>query len=471
MGVSFAHDPSYVGFNRATRFDAYLADCEVEGEIPSDLHGTFYRMQCDFLYPPKEGDWGFNGDGHLSMFRFAAGHCEYRGRYILTDRMMAERAVRQRLWGVYRNHYTDDPSLAGVNRSAANTHMYLWQGKLLTLKEDARPVVVDPHTLDFVQSDYDFEGQYTAVSMSAHPKFDPLTGEMICYGYQARGDLTDDVAVYTFNAAGEKTHEVWFKAPYVGIMHDITLTQRHIVVPLVPMVTSEARLLSGQRMWEWDPSYPTMVAVVPRDGESKDVRWFEGPARSTLHFLNAVTENDRVVMDLPTSNGTGDPSQFRRWTMDLNSRDDRFEEEVLFENANGLLTRMDDRHLSLPYRYAWITDTDRARPWNAEATGRPGGNSNVVDRLDIRNKRTATWWVGDTHTLQEPTFAPRADDAPEGDGYFLVVASNLAEMRSELKIVDARTMEERATVILPFRLKSGTHGNWVPASQLPFSYA
>jgi carotenoid cleavage dioxygenase len=294
---------------------------------------------------------------------------------------------------------------------------------------------------------------------------------MVCYGYQAKGDLTDDVAVYTFNAAGEKTHEVWFKAPYVGIMHDITLTQEHIVVPLVPMVTSEARLLSGQRMWEWDGSYPTMVAVVPRDGESSDVRWFEGPARSTLHFLNAVTRDNKVVMDLPTSNGTGDPSQFRRWTMDLNSRDDRFEEEVLFENANGLLTRMDDRHLSLPYRYAWITNTDRSRPWNAEATGRPNGASNVVERLDIRNRRVATWFVGDTQTLQEPTFAPRSDAAPEGDGYFLVVASNLAEMRSELKIVDARSMELRATVILPFRLKSGTHGNWMPASQLPFSYA
>ncbi len=471
MGVSFAHDPSYTGFNAPTRFDAHVADCEVEGEIPSDLHGTFYRMQCDFAYPPPEGDWLFNGDGHLSMFRFADGHCAYRGRYILTDRLMAERAARKRLWGVYRNHYTDDPSVAGVNRSAANTHMYLHAGKFLTLKEDSRPVIVDPHTLDFVESDYDFGGQYTAVSMSAHPKIDPVTGEMICYGYQAKGDLTDDVAVYTFNAAGEKTHEVWFKAPYVGIMHDCALTQEHIVIPLVPMVTSEERLRAGLRMWEWDGSYPTMCAVIPRNGEAGDVRWFEGPARSTLHFLNAATESDRVVMDLPTSNGTGDPSQFRRWTFDLNSRDDRFEEEVVFAESNGLLSRMDDRFLSLPYRYAWSTNTDRSRPWDAERTGRPQGGSNVVQRLDVRENRMDTYFVGDTYALQEPTFAPRVGSTEEGDGYFLVVASNYAEFRSELKIVDAMSMEERATVILPFRLRSGTHGNWMPHSQLPFSDA
>ncbi len=51
------------------------------------------------------------------------------------------------------------------------------------------------------------------------------------------------------------------------------------------------------------------------------------------------------------------------------------------------------------------------------------------------------------------------------------MASNYAEFRSELKIVDAMSMEERATVILPFRLRSGTHGNWMPHSQLPFSDA
>lgn len=470
MGVSFSHLPGYTDFNRPTRFDASVSDCEVVGEIPSDLYGTFYRMQCDFLYPSTAEDWGFNGDGHLSAFRFKDGHVEYKGRYILTDRTMAERAVRKRLWGVYRNHYTDDPSLAGVDRSAANTHMYLYQGKLLTLKEDARPVVVDPHTLDFVRSGYDFEGQYTPVSMSAHPKYDPVSGDFVCYGYQAKGDLTDDIAIYTFGTDGRKKHEVWFKAPYLGIMHDIALTQKHIVVPVIPMVTSDEWLRAGHRMWNWDASYPTMVAIVPRDGEASDIRWFEGPARSTLHFLNAVTEGDKVVMDLPTSNGTGDPSQFRRWTFDLNSSDDRMQEEVVFAESNGLLSRMDDRYLSLPYRYAWSTNTDPSKPWNEERARRPRSGSNVVQRLDVRSNRVATWHVGEVQSLQEPTFAPRPGSTEEGDGYFMVVASNYEHFRSELKIVDAMRMEEVATVILPFRLRSGTHGQWISGADLPFSY-
>jgi carotenoid cleavage dioxygenase len=470
MGVSFAGLPGFSGMNRPTRFDAHVTDCEVEGEIPSDLHGTFYRMQCDFAYPSNDKDWLFNADGLVSQFRFVNGRCEYRGRYILTDRLMAERAARKRLFGVYRNHFTDDPSVANVDHSAANTHMYLHAGKFLTLKEDSLPVVVDPHTLDFVQSKYDFGGQYASQTMSAHPKIDPVTGDFIAYGYQAKGYLTKDVAVYTFDKSGKKKHEVWFEAPFLGIMHDCVLTQKHIAIPLVAMVTDEAWLKAGNRMWRWDGSYPTMIAVIPRDGSSKDVRWFKGPARSTLHFLNAITEGDKILLDLPTSDGPTDPSQYRRWIMDLNSKDDAFKEEVLFPASNGLLSRMDERVLSLPYRYAWSTNTDPTKPWDAERARGPRGGSNTVQRLDIKDKTTATYFVGDTHAMQEPMFVPRKRGGQEGDGYILVVAQNFAEWRSELKIIDAMKLEQGAvaTVLMPFRLRSGTHSQWLSAEDLPF---
>jgi carotenoid cleavage dioxygenase len=70
--------------------------------------------------------------------------------------------------------------------------------------------------------------------------------------------------------------------------------------------------------------------------------------------------------------------------------------------------------------------------------------------------------------LQVCSFVPRSADAAEGDGYLMGIASNYAEMQSELVIVDANHMEEGAiaTVKLPFRLRSGTHTNWFPASAL-----
>ncbi len=459
------------GFNAPTRFEADVYDCEVWGKVPTDIEGTFYRMQCDFQYRPPQNEWptGFNGDGHVSRFRIKNGNVNYRSRYVQTQRLQAEREAHRRLYGVYRNHYTDDPSVAKLERSAANTHLYWHGGKLLCLKEDSLPWYVDPHTLE-TKGIWTFDGRYTATSMSAHPKIDPVTGEMICYGYQAKGDLSNDVAVYTVNKHGVVTNEVWFKTPYVGIMHDMALTQNYILIPLIARTTSEARLKSGEPMWEWNGNLPTMVAVLPRNGAAKDVRWFKGPARNTLHFLNATDHPDgTITMELPTSSGERDPSQLRRWTFNMKSKKDTFDEEVV-SVANGVLARMDDRYLSLPYQYAYIGNRDPNQPFDKARAGNMGGFvTNQYLRVDVATGKTAAYFVGPVQSLQESCFVPRKGSKGEGDGYLLGIASNYETLSSDLVIVDAQRLEEGAiaTVKLPFRLRSGTHTNWFDADELP----
>ncbi len=465
MAVSFSGHPLFGrGFDAPARFEADVFDCEVDGELPPDLEGSFYRLQCDFAYPPPENEWrtGFNGDGHVSLFRFAGGRVHYRSRYVRTERLMAERAAGRRLFGVYRNRLTDDPSVAGLNRSAANTNIVWHGGRLLALKEDAQPYEIDPHTLETI-GPWDFEGRLTSQTFSAHPKLDPLTGEMIAYGYQARGDLTDDVAFYQVDATGWIGREMWLKAPYAGIMHDIAMTREHILLPVIPMVSDEARLQAGEPMWEWNPRFPTRVAVIPRDGEARDVRWFEGPARMTLHFLNATTDGDVIRMELPVSDGPGAPSQIRRWTFDLGSKNDRFSEELVAA-SNSPLARIDDRHISLPYQYAFAGHHDASREGHAGARG-----ANGYQRIEVASGEVRSFQAADGLSLQECCFAPRGRHASEGDGYLLGVASNHLEMCSELVVVDAQRLEEGAlaTVKLPFRLRSGTHGAWVPAGDLP----
>ena len=93
MAVDFRGHPMFApGFNSPTRFEADVYDCEVWGKIPSDIEGTFYRVQCDFQYRPPQNEWptGFNGDGHVSAFRFANGSVDFKSRYVKTDRLMAE---------------------------------------------------------------------------------------------------------------------------------------------------------------------------------------------------------------------------------------------------------------------------------------------------------------------------------------------------------------------------------------------
>jgi carotenoid cleavage dioxygenase len=99
--VLFPTDPrSFGGGGSAggavNRSEIDLYDCEVEGQIPADLDGTFFRVGPDPQYPKPQkygNDIGFDGEGHVSMFRISNGHVDYRTRYPRTQRWKAQHAA------------------------------------------------------------------------------------------------------------------------------------------------------------------------------------------------------------------------------------------------------------------------------------------------------------------------------------------------------------------------------------------
>lgn len=492
MTVSFAADPTARGFFAPTRFEAEIFDCEVEGAIPRDLSGAFYRVGWDWLYPPKFPDDAgpFNGDGYVGMFRFQDGSVDYRGRYVRTERYLADRRARRQLFGRYRNRNSDDESVRRLNRTVANTALVTHAGRLFALKEDALPIELDPNTLE-TRGAWDFGGRYASETFTAHPKIDPVTGEMICFGYEATGDLSHDVFVYSIDRKGQVTREWRFEAPVVAMMHDIGLTQEHIVFNTTGFVTDPERLAAGKVHWAWDSTVPTYVGILPRDGTGKDIRWFKGPGSAAVHILNAVTEKNRVIVDAPVSDGNPfpffpnangapfDPARsgatLRRWTFDLDSKKDSWQEDVLFPQAvGGGLTRADERFWSLPYRYGFMGYTDPSRPFDsAYAAGAQGRLTNCYARFDLATGKLNSYFAGPHHSLQECQFIPRRKGAAEGEGYLIGVASNFKEMHSELVIADATRLEEGdiARVKLPFRLNSQVHGWWATAEDVPLTAA
>lgn len=127
--------------------------------------------------------------------------------------------------GKYRNKYTD--AVEFKVRSTANTNVVYFNGQLLALKEDAPPYALDPVTLE-TKGLYDFEGQLPSLTFTAHPKFDPKSGEMICFGYEAKGDGTPDVCYYSAGKDGRFNEVVWLVAPVVGMIHDFAVTENWV---------------------------------------------------------------------------------------------------------------------------------------------------------------------------------------------------------------------------------------------------
>jgi hypothetical protein len=89
----------------------------------------------------------------------------------------------------------------------------------------------------------------------------------------------------------------------------------------------------------------------------------------------------------------------------------------VISRSNGVLARMDDRHLSLPYRYGYVGHNDAERPYDTAAGGnRAGRVTNTYKRFDLQNPTAleSTFFVGNVQSLQESGFVPRKGSTSTG---------------------------------------------------------
>jgi carotenoid cleavage dioxygenase-like enzyme len=467
-------------FEAPMRVEADIAGLEVvQGEVPDHLDGTYFRVVTDRQWPPAvlPDVPTFNDDGMAMYFRFHGGRVDFRSRYVRTPRYEAEAKAGRALFGAYRNPLTDDPSVAGISRGLGNTNVFYHGGKLYASKEDSAPVLLDPMTLETL-GEYTFEGTLTSRTCTAHPKTDPRTGEMVFFGYAAKGETTPDIAYYEADPDGRIVHEAWFRAPYSSMVHDFAVTQNFVIFPIIPMRSEWEWLERRQPHFQWDPEQDVYLGVLPRKGTAAQLRWFRGSNRFASHILGASDDGRRIRIETPVSESnffpffpdvTGapyDPVKARgylsRWTIDMGGEEDTFTEERLLD-CPGEFPRMDDRFETLPHRRGFLGLTD------VPHDPKPGMGFRWIAGVDVGGSgRPQIYYPGDDCSVGEPLFVPAHENAPEGVGYVFVVVGRHQEMRSDLVILDAQRVDAPpvATVALPIRIRRGLHGNWVSAAEL-----
>src|SRR5665213_1564499 len=410
MAIEFPAIPTFSGFNAPMRAELDLYDLEVTaGAIPADLTGTFYRCGPDPQFPPKLGtDIYLNGDGVVTMFRFANGHVDLKSRYVRTEKFEAERAARRALFGAYRNPFTDDSSVAGKSRGTANTSVLWHGGKLFALKEDSPPVRIDPDTLETL-GPWTFDGALTSRTATAHPKIDPVTGELLFYGFAAKGETTPDIAFYIADRSGKITREVWLEAPYSSMVHDFAVTRDYVIFPIVGLASDLERLKAGGSHYAWDASLDFYVGIMPRTGGAEEVRWFKGPTRFVSHMLNAFNDGPTVYLDCPVAesnmfpffpNVDGAPfdrskavSSLCRMTFDMSGSGTGFAQDTLVPLFCEFPI-VDPRYAMSEHRYGFMPYVDRTLPPPAGIGGAIGLNFNCLARVEPATGAVTTPIVG-----------------------------------------------------------------------------
>ncbi|MDQ2859146.1 MAG: carotenoid oxygenase family protein, partial [Pseudomonadota bacterium] len=214
-------------------------DLDVTGEIPADLAGAFYRNGPNPQVDPGSDYHWFAGDGMIHGFFVEGGKVRYRNRYVRTPKWQAENAAGRKLFGLFGNPMTTDPSVLTTDSGVANTNIVWHAGRLLALEEGHKPFELDPLTLESRGYADEYRGRVTA-----HPKIDPVTGEMTWFGYST-GDmpLNSTVSYGVTSAAGDVLRRDEFEAPYSSMVHDFMVTQNHVLFPILPLTGSLQRAM------------------------------------------------------------------------------------------------------------------------------------------------------------------------------------------------------------------------------------
>jgi carotenoid cleavage dioxygenase-like enzyme len=475
---------AFQGILKPLRFEGDIRDLEVEGEIPSQLNGTYHRVHPDQQFPPRfDNEQFFNGDGLVSVFRFRNGKVDFKQRYAQTDKFKLEREAGRALFGAYRNPLTDEEAVKGRIRGTANTNVIVHAGKLLALKEDSPALVMDPLTLE-TEGYTNWNGKCTSQTFTAHPKIDPLTGNLIAFSYASKGLLTKDCTYMEISPTGELLREVWFETPYYCMMHDWGVTEDYACFHIVPSTSNWDRLQQNLPHFGFDTTLPVYLLVLPRKGDAKDIKIFKRPNLFCSHVANAFNDGTKIYFDTPMAKNNMFPffpdihgapfdrdaakSYVTRWTVDYASKGDEFESDERLSQVVSEFPRIDDRYATQQYGNVWMPVMDPTMPFNGPSARASGLRLNKLGHLNVRTGEEKAWFCGPDSLIQEPCFIPRTPTAPEGDGYIVALVDDIVRNYSDLVMLDAQNVEAGpiARIKLPFRLRQGLHGNWADESKL-----
>lgn len=429
-------------------------DLPVDGTIPDGLHGLFVRNGPNPAVPPEGGYHWFIGDGMVHGVALRDGKALwYRNRWIRTE-------AYAQATGEAAPPGPPDITIADIELSPANTHVLSHAGMLMAMCEVSLPVRLTEELETIGRHDYG--GAVQRIAFNAHPKIDPVTGEMHVVGYDVV--RTPYVRYHVIAADGTYLRGVDIDTTGPTMMHDIALTAEHVVLFDLPVVFDLALVGTDRRMpFAWSPEYPARIGVLRRDDPTAAVRWFDIEPCYVFHTLNAYDDAGTIVVDglrydhtfAVETDGPDDGvgNTLCRWTIDPVAG---VVKEETIDDRTAEFPRADPRLVGRPYRYGYAVRLD-------SLFGAGGGNG--LCKYDVRTGSVVEHPLPAGSNAGEGVFVPAGADAAEDEGWVLTLVHDAARDRSDLVILDAAdfTAPPQATIHLPTRVPHGFHGSWVGA--------
>jgi carotenoid cleavage dioxygenase-like enzyme len=450
----------------------------VEGAIPQDLDGVYLRNTENPLHPALKFYHPFDGDGMIHVVGFRDGKAFYRNRFVRTEGFLAENEAGGPLW----------PGLAepvqiakrdtgwgarGLMKDASSTDVIVHRGVALTSFYQCGDLYrMDPYSGDALGKSQ-WGGAFPFDwGVSAHPKVDEKTGELLFFNYSKQAPYMHYGVV---DEHDELVHYIDVPLPGPRLPHDMAFTENYVILNDFPMFWDPKLLKADVHLPGFHPELPSRFAVIPRRGGTDEIRWFEADPTFVLHFTNAYEDGDDIVLDgffegapTPADSLTGDrwqkafrflaldrlQTRLHRWRFNLVTG--KTSEEQLSESITefGMINA---GYAGRPYRYTYA------------ATGKPSWF--LFDGLvkhDLATGSEQRFAFDDGVYGSETAMAPRLGSTAEDDGYLITLTTDMTVDASCCLVFDAARLADGPVckLALPERISSGTHSTWAPGSQL-----
>lgn len=435
----------------------------VEGELPPDLRGMYVRNGPNPRFEVDGHYHWFDGDAMLHGVRFDNGTAQYTNRYVRSQHFDAETQAGRGLWrGIMEPMELRHP--IAPMKDTANTDLVWHNGKLLALWWlGGEPVHVQVPSLDSVGPER-FGGALRC-GVSAHPKVDPVTGEMMVFDFQFHAPPFLRYGVVS--AGGELLRMIPIDLPGPRFFHDIGITERYTVFLDLPMLWDPKLLAQGKRRIVFQPDMPARFGVIDRHATSDTTRWFCTEACYVYHVINTYEEGDEIVVlacrvenPMPRSKEPTPSTRARleflelepllhRWRINLVTG------QVHSEQLDDVATefpRMNDTRMGRRNRYCY----------NPKIAAEPTLQFEGWIKYDLDSGKSIPHALGAGRAGDEAVYVPAPGATAEDDGWLVSFEHDRGGGRSRCVVIDASTMERRASVELPQRIPPGFHATWVP---------
>lgn len=424
-----------------------ISNLQVTGVIPEELEGRFVRIgpNPSSQQNPRHFHW-FLGTGMVHGVRLKGGRAEwYRNSYVLTDNA-ARDLKRPQL-----------PYPRKTHGGSVNTNVLNIGGDLYALVEaGALPMKLDGNLQTTAYSDFSatLKGAF-----SAHPRRDPVTGELHVLAYEPSKKYIEYLVV---NTSGLSRTVSKISAPHQPMIHDTAITPSFVIVLDLPMTFNLVSAMTGKFPYVWNPKMQPRIGLLPRSGDADAIIWFEAPLCYVYHIMNAFEDAGKVVVDVVKNANYFDadvikrgvkPPIFVRWVLD--SQTGKLAETQLSDRSVEF-PRLNDSRVGQSYRFGYTAQFTTDLQFG------------FACKHDMQTGETLEHSYGPGRATMEPVFVPKSTAGAEDEGWLLSYVYDQNTNTSDVVILDAQDFEGTpvATIHLPVRVPYGFHGNWVADSDL-----